>query len=1054
MDAGIRAGVQFQQTNSPPVGGEFILGVPSQELEASAAAGEIANMSTSHKKYAVSTNADIIDKPEKSALGASVKNWQRQELTEQGLTAAIQRGVAIAPQYRDGRRNTKNFECAGFLAADVDRDLSLDDARDHALVKHHAALIHTTASHTPERHRFRIIYLLDEPVLLARDWADAELGLALAVGSDQAVADGARMFFGNTRATIFRISRTMPAKIVADLIARGRDARRSRSPIDGRALPVDSARRIAGAELVRCAGGQEVRMDEIGVGVSVHCPHHEDADPSAFTVRSQRGHIGIHCMACKATFWPVGGGDGYDFGAFDKLCEEVRLGQQAAEPDVLGLDRFFPPDPKLERLQEQYLPPIAYAPGITLIKSPKGSGKTEALKSLLSNIRAGLYRGDVERKDRVKSVLLVCHRTSLTREVAAKLGLRCYLDEEESGNSDLLTLADYIDSLPKHNEGRAEPFDLVISGKKESGNSNLLTLAVCLDSLPKFNEGRKAFDLVILDESEQVLSHLQGKTIEKRFGIERCFDALKHEISNAKAVIALDADLGLVTAQAMRTMRPQDWHSRCRIILNAPVVPVQKRVMRLHKNRQFLAAEMIEAIKRGERCFVVSNSKKFIKVAHRMILNACGDGVTIRVITSETSRDDATIEFIKNIKTAILTVQVVLASPSIGTGVDITFPGGACLVDRVFGFFYPFVNTHTDIDQQLCRVRNPGAVDVWIDAMRFEFTSNVDVIKDDLARAYTVRRAVKGRREDGMVEYERDEPLLMLCAHVTALQRASKNRLVDLFCQLREANGWQIERVGEVSASKAYDDAKKMLVSERIEQLMQAKTVSSDDYIELDSKATKGASMTPEEQITYEKNYFERTVGVALDRELIEMNLDGKLIQRIETMARVVKCWAHGSEAIDARLQPATTPQGRLREAEPPVLVALFLRFVGLTTADGFDLGRALSISDLVPFAALCRTNQTMIEEAFAEAMRADLAENPMRQLNQFLRRIGMKLKPAKTTKVRGEKIRFYALPADNVDLMLGLARSYQAVCRRQEIEAEERGMIGGRARSPNRDSK
>jgi hypothetical protein len=294
----------------------------------------------------------------------------------------------------------------------------------------------------------------------------------------------------------------------------------------------------------------------------------------------------------------------------------------------------------------------------------------------------------------------------------------------------------------------------------------------------------------------------------------------------------------------------------------------------------------------------------------------------------------------------------------------------------------------------------------------------------------------------------------MTCAHVTALQRASKNRLVELFCQLREANGWQIERVGEVSASKAFDEAKKMLAAERIEQLMQAKTVSDDDYIELDKKATKGANMTPDEKIIHEKNHFERTVGVALDRELIKMNLDGKLIQRIETMAGVVKNWTYGSEVIDARLEPATTPEGRLQEAEPAVLVAMFLRFVGLTTADGFNVGHALSIADLAPFAALCRTNQTMIEEAFAEAMRADLAENPVRQLNQFLRRIGLKLKQVKTTKMNGEKVRYYALPAEGVDRMLGLARSYQALCTRQEIEAEERGMIGGRARSPNRDSK
>ena len=206
---------------------------------------------------------------------------------------------------------------------------------------------------------------------------------------------------------------------------------------------------------------------------------------------------------------------------------------------------------------------------------------------------------------------------------------------------------------------------------------------------------------MILDESEQVLNHLCGETVDSRLGIDRCFDALMYEVANAKAVIALDADLGLVTAHALRTMRPQDWASRCRILYNAPIVPERKRVMRLHRNRNFLLNEMIEVIKKGERCFIVSNSKKFIDTAHRMIENECGDGIVMRVITSDNSRDEAMLRFLADIKTEILKVQVVLASPSIGTGIDITFPNGECRVDRVFGFFYPFVNTHTDIDQQL-----------------------------------------------------------------------------------------------------------------------------------------------------------------------------------------------------------------------------------------------------------------------------------------------------------------------------------------------------------------
>ena len=297
-------------------------------------------------------------------------------------------------------------------------------------------------------------------------------------------------------------------------------------------------------------------MDELGANVPVHCPNHDDTDPSAFTVRSAKGSsIGIHCMACKATFWLNGQHDDYDFGAFDRLFEERRLGNLEPDPNAKGLDRFFPLDPKFERLQERFLPALAYEPGITLVKSPKGSGKTEALRSILNQIRADIFRAGISYRQKPRSILLIGHRRSLITEAAKKLGIWCYLDETD------------------------RPLGLD------------RTLAVCLDSLPKFNEsnGRSLIstgphDLVIIDESEQVLSHLVGETIKSRYGIDRCFDALQHEIAHAKAVIALDADLGLVTAHALRTMRTQDWASRCRIVLNEPIFSEQRRRMRLYKN--------------------------------------------------------------------------------------------------------------------------------------------------------------------------------------------------------------------------------------------------------------------------------------------------------------------------------------------------------------------------------------------------------------------------------------------------------------------------------------
>jgi hypothetical protein len=974
--------------------------------------------------FSVSINRNIIDKPDGTALRTSGKGWEPVELSESRLAGWVGGGGAYAPQFRGGRRKASEFLRCGFLAADVDGDMTLEEANDHAFVRHHAALIHTTASHTPESHRFRVVFLLQDALGEAQDWADAQLGIALTLDSDRSVSDAARFFFGNTQTAILRIGKTISPQVVAELVARGRDARATRAP-GGGFLPVESVRRIAGPELVRVAGGELVRMDELGVGVPVHCPHHDDGDPSAFTLRSRLGQLGIHCSACKVTFWSTDGQDGYDFNAFDRLFEALQVGERELDPEAPGLERFFPPAPGFVRHQLRYLPTIVYEPGVTLVKSPKGSGKTVALRFMCEQIKAGRFRGDIDRKNRPTSILLIGHRQSLIREAAANLGLRCYLDPSE----DIGTIR---------------------------------TLAVCLDSLPKYNEssftqiGGRApiyrrntpFDLVIIDEVEQVLGHLLSETISKRRGIDRCFDALMYEVSNAKAVIALDADLGLVTTHAMRTMRPQDWHARCRIIYNAPLVPVERRVMRLHMNKKFLERQVIEAVKRGERCFIVSNSKKFIDTAHRMILDECGEGIIMRVITRDNSRDEDTVSFLADIKTRILLVQVLLGSPSIGTGIDITFPGDECLIDRVFGFFYPFVNTHTDIDQQIARVRNPGEIDVWISPATYNFTCNVDVIKDDLGRAYAVKRAVTGRRDDGMVEYNRDDPLLMICAHVTALQRASKNRLIELFCSLREANGWTVELVTDIAPTGPYEPARKMLEAERTTMMLEAQPLCDVEYMEFDEKISKGANVTLTERIVHEKSHFERTVGCPLDAELVRMNLDGRLLDRTVKLAEILAILSatHSRDKIDLLLAPTAEPKGRLRQTEPGMLIAVLVRSAELITPDGLAADHSICVDDLSRFVRVCRDNQTVIEEVLGEQLRDDIELKPIRQLNRFLRPIGLKLTPDKTKKIAGRKLRYYRIAEKLLGTMTRLSRSYLEIQARS-AEKKEQTRLEGRKR-------
>lgn len=374
--------------------------------------------------YSLSFNPNIIDKPDRSAGIDLSRGFLPIEATIDDIARHILLGHAIASQYEGGHRRGANFIKSGFLAADVDDGMSLDEALDHAMVRHHGGLIHTTASHTPERHRFRVLFFLDEPIRDGQDWADAQLGIAVLFGSDRTVSDRARMVFGNTRATFFWISKTLPPKLVADLIVRGRDARAQKSAPSGEQWSVNSVRRMGPGELVKLAGGELRRVDELEIDASVHCPHHDDANPSAFVVKSLRGSLGIHCSACKVTVWSDDVRDSYDFDAFERLFEQRLSAEQPSEEEQVGFDRFFPPQPKFVRLCAPYLPELEYHPGLTFVRSPKGSGKTEALVKLFEWFRAS------DKKGRPKSVLLIGHRRTLLREAASKLDMWCYLDDE------------------------------------------------------------------------------------------------------------------------------------------------------------------------------------------------------------------------------------------------------------------------------------------------------------------------------------------------------------------------------------------------------------------------------------------------------------------------------------------------------------------------------------------------------------------------------------------------------------------------------------------------
>jgi hypothetical protein len=169
------------------------------------------------------------------------------------------------------------------------------------------------------------------------------------------------------------------------------------------------------------------------------------------------------------------------------------------------------------------------------------------------------------------------------------------------------------------------------------------------------------------------------------------------------------------------------------------------------------------------------------------------------------------------------------------------------------------------------------------------------------------------------------------------------------------------------------------------------------------------------------------------------MNSDGRLITRVEELGEIFRCWSiHDKADFFADILPKPSePHGRLRKREPQHLLATLMRAAGLTGAEGFTVGKVISTDELEYFVRLCRENQTTIEETFGGELRVDFQDKPIKQLNLFLRRIGLKLTGAGTQKIDGRKIRYYRLPDDLTARMMQLARSYLQVKAKKEADQD-----------------
>lgn len=598
---------------------------------------------------------------------------------------------------------------------------------------------------------------------------------------------------------------------------------------------------------------------------------------------------------------------------------------------------------------------------------------------------------------------------------------------------------------------------------------------ICLDSLHQIRLD-EPFDLVVIDESQQVFAHLLASTITDRGNQDRILKTFRQVVRKAKYVVALDADLGYLTYNTLARMvsgpdangvlQPQE---PIHLWINETPAAADRRTIELYANKNHLVADLLRAVADGKRCFVTANSKGLIVKIEAILRERFGDTRRMITVTADTGSQTEVQDFIANAAARAATYDVILCSPSLGTGVDITFPNNAKLIDVVFGFCEPGINTHLDFDQQLARVRHHGTVKIWITPRRFSFETHLDVVRHDILRAGMYKDMLEDFDDAGKPRFIEDDPLIEMAVLVKSAERASKNNLRGNYVRYKEAQGCTFVHVGKnldrsVDGFAALKRGTDLAGEELAARIMAASVLPRPAFDHVGKALEAGEVVSEASRWSYERTRLElfyraeatpelalldrggrRRGEVRLFEEVTRLPPEAVPVNPLEPLHRDLSFIGDARQDLAPalvrllRLTPLWREHGHDRlpegatEAERGRLVPHFeatrLAKEG-RVAGAFDAEAAFDTRDLQAFARFILDNKGPLETLLGHEIRSDILKKPAQQLGQVLGLLGLAHTPVGTQKIAGQKIRRYGLDA------AALSEIEAIVARRQRKKA------------------
>lgn len=344
------------------------------------------------------------------------------------------------------------------------------------------------------------------------------------------------------------------------------------------------------------------------------------------------------------------------------------------------------------------------------------------------------------------------------------------------------------------------------------------SLSIVINSLFKTNATQFKGSVVVLDEYTQVLRHLMGSTLDRTRPL--VLSTFKEILANGKCVIAADADyaseavayLGKLMGRAMRAHYKNQFYPKGRSLVMVP-------------NPTELINSIFSDVRTGKKVVVACDTKVRTHEIKR-ILTAEFPQYKIRCINSDNGATKETKDFYRYINAEMEEHHVLIYSPSMFTGVDVSVPD---VIEEVYLFAESGDLPASDLVQAVHRVRKPitERVHAYVTAVKGNNPTDEALLREEFLETRCFPGLMHSANGKSVVRRE-FKPFIAYAVKAEARKNTSCNALCESFIALMKAQGYQVQGEREALDSGFEPSASKQAL---ISQMLPLVPLPSDGLL-------------------------------------------------------------------------------------------------------------------------------------------------------------------------------------------------------------------------------